>query len=204
MLLERAEELRHFIIQKIPAKFKSSIPIEDALQEVWISAFRTFSDYRPGEPAGFDGWLRAIVNRKLADMMRSANALKRGGAWKGSPGGNRAALSFSRVFTQLFANGKTPSGELSEQEAAHAVQIALGALPELCRQAVHMRLIEGRSREEVAQAIQRSSVTVDRLVHRGLYALRRHLRHANRFFTDSGSSADQSLRASPPANGSGR
>jgi RNA polymerase sigma factor (sigma-70 family) len=202
LLLERARNLRHAIAQKIPARFKSSITVEDVLQEVWISAFRTFPDYRPGEPGEFDAWLRVIVNRRLADMMRSAGALKRRATGNGSPGGSGPPVSFSGIFAQLFANEKTPSGEISEQEAADAVRVAMGALPEPCRQVVYMRLIEGRSREEVAQAIQRSSVTVNRLIHSGLCILRRHLRHANRFFSDSKSSADHALGADPPANGS--
>ncbi|HVP12018.1 MAG TPA: RNA polymerase sigma factor [Phycisphaerae bacterium] len=185
LLLERAGDLRRFVDQKIPPRFKSAIAAEDVLQEVWISAFRTFGDYRPGEPGGLDGWLRAIARRRLADALRSAGALKRGGAACLFHGGTSSPTSWADLFAQVSSNEKTPSGEISAQEAANALQIALASLPEQRRQAVYLRLVEGRPREEVAQAIQKAGITVDRLVRQGLRDLRQRLRHASRFFTDS-------------------
>jgi RNA polymerase sigma factor (sigma-70 family) len=193
LLLAKAGELQRLVEQKIPARFKSRITAEDVLQEVWISAFRSYDDFRPDGPGAFERWLMAIINRRMADAIRSAGARKRGGDRCVFHGGTSAPRSWADLFAKLSANGRTPSGELSAQEASQAIQIALSSLSEGRRQAVCLRLLEGRSREEVAQAMQRRGVEVTRLVRLGLRDLRRRLRHAGRFFSDTKSSADYGL-----------
>jgi RNA polymerase sigma factor (sigma-70 family) len=193
LLLARAGGLRRLVEQKIPARFKSVIAADDVLQDVWISAFRSFGEFRPEEPGAFDHWLLAIVNRRLADTIRSASARKRGGACHVLHAGGSEPVSWTDLFARLSTNGRTPSGEASAQEATLAVQIALGGLSDARRQAVCLRLIEGRSREEVALAMQKSGAEVSRLIRQGLRDLRQSLRHAGRFFSDTKSSVDCGL-----------
>jgi RNA polymerase sigma-70 factor (ECF subfamily) len=201
MLLERAEGLRQVVSKKIPARFRSLVAAEDVLQDVWISAFRTFSDFRQGEPAAFDHWLKAIVNRRLADAIRSAGALKRGGDQLLFHDDRTRARSWADLFSHVSGHEKTPSREMSSREATNALRIALGRLPEPQRRVVYMRHIEGRSREEIAKTMQKSDAAIGSLLRRGLHDLRQCLRHASRFFSDTRSSADQGLEADPPAGG---
>ena len=201
LLLERAEGLRHVVSKKIPARYRSLVAAEDVLQDVWISAFRTFSDFRQDEPAAFDHWLKAIVNRRLADAIRSAGALKRGGAESLFHDNRNQARSWADLFAQVSGNEKTPSREMSSQEAANALRIALSSLPEPRRRVIYMRHIEGRSREEIAKAMHKTDAMVGYLLRCGLHDLRQRLRNASRFFSDTRSSADQGLEADAPTSG---
>jgi RNA polymerase sigma-70 factor (subfamily 1) len=201
LLLERAEGLRQVVSKKIPARFRSLVAAEDVLQDVWISAFRTFSDFRQDEPAAFDHWLKAIVNHKLADAIRSAGALKRGGSQSLFHDNKTLARSWADLFAHISGHEKTPSREMSSREAANALRIALGSLPKLRRRVVYMRHIEGRSREEIARAMRKSDAMIGYLLRRGLDDLRHCLRHASRFFSDTRSSADHGLGTDPPAGG---
>jgi RNA polymerase sigma factor (sigma-70 family) len=113
--------------------------------------------------------------------------------------GNAARrTSFPDLFSQLASPGKTPSREVSTQEATRAVQIALGGLPEPRRRAIYMWHIEGRSRQEIARELQKSDAAVNSLLYQGLRELRARLGHAGRFFSDAKSWSDGQRTADAP------
>jgi RNA polymerase sigma-70 factor (ECF subfamily) len=66
----------------------------------------------------------------------------------------------------------TPSSQAIEREQAQALQQALQRLPEDYRQALVMRYLEGRSFEEISQALQRTPAAVRKLWLRALKQLR--------------------------------
>ena len=55
----------------------------------------------------------------------------------------------------LSVGSHTPSRSVAGHEAVRAVQNTIAQLPEDYRQAVQLRLLEGRSLEEVAEAMDR-------------------------------------------------
>ena len=66
----------------------------------------------------------------------------------------------------LSAGSHAPSRSAAGQEAVRTIQNVISQLPEDFRQAVQLPLLEGRSREEVALAMDRSSRAVQWLVDR--------------------------------------
>ena len=184
LLMQRADELSSFVAVRIPKHLQGRIQVEDVLQEIWISAFRTFEGFRSDGPASFDRWLTAIAQRRLADFLRRVGSARRGGAECTMQGQAAKGSSFVNLFNFLASPGKTPSREIAAQEAARAVQIALGGLAEPRRQAIYMRHIEGRSRHEIARAMDKSDAAVNSLIYKGLRELRVRLGHACRFFSD--------------------
>ena len=184
ILFERSESLRAYIDGEIPPRFRSSVSAEDILQEVWIAAFR--ADHTAIRD--WDGWITVATRSKLIEVLRNARTLKRGG------GKNRVNVIDSRMssYVDLFAriqdDTRTPSRELSAKEACRAVSIALAALPENKRQAVHLCHIAGLTRREIASRMGRSEAAVNSLICAGMRQLRVLVGDAAGILSGAGSS----------------
>lgn len=158
---------------------------DDILQDIWMTVIRSASDITSTGSDEFDPWLTRIAQRRIADAIRRAGALKRGG---------RDAIVYERwqttSFVDLFARAcnpqETPSREVSTRDAVHAVQIALAALPEHYRTAITLRYIEGRSHVQIAEAMCKSRSATNSLLFRGMRKLRGLLGSAQRLFSDNG------------------
>lgn len=181
VLLSRAEALRRFVERKIPGRFRGVLCAEDVLQEVWIAAFQT----APAEIRDVDRWLTTLTHSKLVDALRTVRALKRGGNQRPVVNAAQRQSSFEDLFSRLGARQKTPSREVSAQEARHAVQVALSRLPDDRRRAVHLRHIEGHSRKEIAGIMHTTEAAVNSLLYRGLIELRGHVGEAAKFLSDA-------------------
>jgi len=187
-LVARADGLQRYVAGKIPSAFATVFAAEDILQEVWIPAFRTVSGFRPTGPDALDRWLMSITNRRLADALKTAGRLKRGGAARTLRAGQNRRSSYADLFSYIAAPQKTPSRDASTREASHAIQIALSRLPDNRRRAIQMRYMEGRSRQEIARKMGKSVPAINGLLFHGLRELRERLGDAGRFFSDGPSS----------------
>lgn len=181
VLVARAEPLRRLVESKIPRRFRGVLCAEDVLQEVWIAAFQA----EPGEIRDLDRWLTTLAHSKLVDALRMVRALKRGGGQRPVVDAAWRRSSFEDLFSRLCTSQKTPSRELSAQEARHAVQMALSMLPEDRRQAVRLRHIEGHSRKEIAGIMHTTEGAVNSLLYRGLNELRARMGDAARYFSSA-------------------
>ncbi|MBN2448491.1 MAG: RNA polymerase sigma factor [Phycisphaerae bacterium] len=181
VILARAERLRRYVERKIPKRFRGILAAEDVLQDVWIVAFRTISP----EIENVDSWLTALTNSKLIDTLRAARTRKRGGDWQPLRQAAQQRASFDSLFKNIRARVQTPSREVSAQEARHAVQVALGRLPEDMRQAVCLCHIEGHSRRDVARIMCKTEPAINSLLYRALNELRACVGEAAQFFSDA-------------------
>ena len=184
-LTRRADRMRLSIAAKIPASLQSIVSPEDILQEVWITAFHKREEFRQNRPDALTRWINTTLERKVIDACRAARAERRGG---GRDGRNVpiAVGSFVELFDRLAAGQRTPSREVSAKEAADAVRVALGSLPDNRRQAIWLRYIEGRPLADVAAVMGKSPPAVNSLVYNGLRQLRQRLERAAKFFSDAG------------------
>ncbi|HEY3244661.1 MAG TPA: RNA polymerase sigma factor [Phycisphaerae bacterium] len=186
-LLARARSLCDYIDERIPSKLRGLIEPEDVLQNVWMEAFNSRQTFRQDTPRGLDRWLMTIADHSLLDMVRLAQALKRGQGEMpmlirlSSESGVRKPL-------HLPAPGKSPSRVAAYRETVCAVQQALNTLPDDYRLAVYMRLIEERPWTEIAAALRLSLVSAKTLVFDGMRELRGRLGHPAKYFTDPGRS----------------
>jgi len=168
----------------MPSDLRRYVGVEDVLQEVWVGAFAGIAGFREEGPDSLDRWLTSIAQKRLVDAIRKARTLKRGG---GRHLENRAQMrtsSYLKLFERVRSDQRTPSSEDAAREAVHAVQIALSTLPDECRSAMTMRHIEGRSRAEVAQAMDKTGQAVSSLLYRGQCLLRKRLEPAGRYLSD--------------------
>jgi RNA polymerase sigma-70 factor (ECF subfamily) len=132
---------------------------EDLLQEAFLRAFRSLSDFR-GE-SSFSTWLYRITVNAACDFFR------------GSSGKDR------RRFVQVHRDGwEPPAGGTDDppsravaREERSALLSALGELPEDHRLAVTLVYLEGNSAREAARALGANEKTL----HSWLTRAREHL-----------------------------
>ena len=184
-LLPRVFGLRRYVHRQVPARLRTMISADDVLQEVWLSAYRTVSSFRPDGPGAVDRWLETIANSKLVDAIRWARRQKRGGDRLHIRDVQRRVSSLSNLFTRIKSPQKTPSSAFTTIENAHAISIALSCLREDRRRAVYLKHIEGRSHKEIASDMEKTEAAVNSLVYHGLRELRLILGDAAKYFSDA-------------------
>lgn len=180
----RAPEMRSILETQIPRYLRSQVSPEDILQDVWISAFRTRPVFRAQRVDSLDRWLTSIVNRALIDRLRKAYCQRRGGRHLTLRAGGMNVSSLANLFSLVASPEKTPSSEAATLEAVDAVQDALAALPDPQRRAIMLKYIEGYSRHDIAQVMQKTEAAVNSLLFNGLRRLKDKLGSGTKFFSD--------------------
>jgi RNA polymerase sigma-70 factor, ECF subfamily len=128
---------------------------QDLTQEVFVRALRSLPGYR-ASGAPFGAWLATIARNLLRDRWRAARP-----AW-------------SALTDDLAATNREHDPEAWTLANAEAAQIraALDALPADYQTVLRLRILEGRSTEEVAGLLDRSPAALRQLQHRAIVALR--------------------------------
>ena len=150
ILMSRAQRVHSYVAEKIPPRMRRVVSADDVMQDIWITVINSASDITSTGSEEFDPWLTRLAQRRIADAIRRAGALKRGG--------NEVIVyvqarssSFVDLFARLSSSHNTPSSEVSTQESVHAVQIALAALSEDYRTAIGLRYIEDFSHDQIPE-----------------------------------------------------
>lgn len=135
---------------------------EDLMQEIWARVIEVLPRKDPDSPPG--GWLTVLAVNVGREWSRNR--------YRWTDFKDRAF----RFFT-IEQETHRDSGEEGHirTEAEARVWKAVDALPELQRNAVVLRVFEGMSTREAAEAIERSEGTVKASLHRGLETLRTRL-----------------------------
>ena len=145
--------------------------VEDIAQETFIRAWRALPKFR-GE-AQFYTWLyRIAVNtakKSLLELKR--NPLITEAAMRSSDDDEETSWREREPISE-----STPESELAAREIAQAVHDAMEALPEVLRQAITLREIEGLSYEEIAEAMECPIGTVRSRIFRAREAISEHVR----------------------------
>jgi len=122
---------------------------DDLVQEVFLHAWTRLKDLR--EPEAFGGWLCAAARRRAVDYHR-----------RSTPVGELHDVHASRERPDVTA------------EAVAALK-AIQALPEAYRETLALRLVEGLSGPEIAEATGLTPGSVRINLHRGFKLLRERL-----------------------------
>jgi RNA polymerase sigma-70 factor (ECF subfamily) len=153
---------------------RAKVGASDVVQQTLLEAHRDLAQFRGRTVAEQAAWLRQVLARNLANVVRD---LRRG---KRDPARERplqAGLdeSASRLEGWLAAEQSSPSQRLERQERAVRVAEALAALPENQREAVVLRHWHGCPLAEIAARLGCTTAAVTGLLHRGLRNLRKQL-----------------------------
>jgi RNA polymerase sigma-70 factor (ECF subfamily) len=151
LLYERYARMVHgILLGRVP-----SYAVEDLVQDVFLRAMPRVGSLR--DVSRFGGWLAAIARNRAADFFRQSQ-----------PGMEQFEDS---------AEAETESKEVSAVDKAEALAIlsAIRTLPEVYREPLILRLVEGMTGPEIAArtGLTHGSVRVN--LHRGMQQLRQIL-----------------------------
>lgn len=170
-LLDRArhgdrEALEELLAQQAPAIYRFSLRMcrnvadaEDALQDTLLSIANHL-----GEFAG-----RASLSSWVFALTRSACARRRRGLK------NRPAQSLDEALP-LHSSRLSPEEQAGQRELTEALTAALEQIPDLYREVLLLRDVEGLSGNEAAEALGLSLDALKSRLHRARQALREALR----------------------------
>jgi RNA polymerase sigma-70 factor, ECF subfamily len=154
---------------------RSKVGASDVVQQTMLEAHRDLGQFHGRTAAEQAAWLRQILARNLANVVRDLRRDKRDVAREQSL---QAALdeSASRLDAWLAAEQSSPSQQAHRQERAIHLADALARLPENQREAIVLRHFHTCSLAEIGARLGCTTAAVTGLLHRGL----RHLRQALR------------------------
>jgi RNA polymerase sigma-70 factor (ECF subfamily) len=146
---------------------------EDLAQETFIKVLNALDTYRPEYK--FSSWIFKIANNAAIDQLR-----KRGVetlSLNGAPDA-RTADEMEATALQARDGSESPLEELEARELGAAIEVAIGRLRPEYRSCILLRHVEGRSYEEIADALDLPLGTVKTYIHRARHELREFLAEA--------------------------
>lgn len=173
LLVARAEALARHAHRKLPAALREVVDADDIVQQTYIEAFRSIGRFRPDAAGAFQSWLFRIAEHVISDTIKHYQRVKRGRDFRRR---HRAAPTQSQsvveLLEQLSAGSHSPSRSVMGHEAIEALMDAIDDLPDDHRQAVQLRLLDGKSLQETAVLMNRSQRAVQGLVDRAKKKMR--------------------------------
>ena len=181
LLLAHYAMLEGRIAARLPHRLEETVSVEDLLQETIVHAIRCLPKCGAQSPQAFAAWLTAIADHQLVDAIRAATCHKRGGGWHqlAYVDGSSANLA---VIDRMQDSAITPGSAAARIEAVVAMRSALGELPSDEQTAMRLHVLDGKSLDETAIAINRSPGAVRGLIHRAKRRLRDLMHSSSRWF----------------------
>jgi RNA polymerase sigma-70 factor, ECF subfamily len=156
----------------IGASFRGKADPSDLVQETLLKAHQHFDQFQGQTEAELVAWLRRILTRNLADLVRRFKAAGARAVRREQSLDDLFSASSRAVFELVAANGNSPSQSAQRRELSIVLADALAELIPDYREVVVLRTLEGRDWEDVARAMGRSPGAVRLLWARALKKLR--------------------------------
>lgn len=167
--------LRRRLGNWIPPDLQALISVEDLLQDTYRAALIGIGRFRLPEVGSIAAWLSRIAQRQFVNACRHFRAAKRGLRRQLRNDRDGHSVPVETLLRRVHQTSWTASRSAVRREQIHLLYAAMNALREEYRDAVKMRYIEGKSVNEVAEALGRTPTAVQMLCHRGTQELRKHL-----------------------------
>ena len=158
---------------EIGRRLQGKLDASDIVQETFLEAHRHFPRFHGSAEPQFVAWLRQILAAKIANLVRH---------YFGTQGRDvRLEQELAAVLDrsshmlghELAAALASPSQDAARREQAVLLADVLARLPEDYREVIVLRNLQGLTFPEVAQRMERSQDSVEKLWLRGLARLRR-------------------------------
>jgi RNA polymerase sigma-70 factor (ECF subfamily) len=156
----------------IDASLQGKADPSDLVQETFLKAVHHFDHFRGEREGELTAWLRQILARSLADLVRRyrTGAARRIGRERSL---EQMLDASSRALGRLLAGpDSSPSARAQRRELAVVLADALAELSEDQREVIVLRSLQQREWDEVAAHMQRSAGAVRILWARALKRLR--------------------------------
>jgi RNA polymerase sigma-70 factor (ECF subfamily) len=177
-LAELIEQYRPYL--KLLARFKGSRRLQsrlsdsDLVQDTCLSVHCDFSGFRGVTEGEFIAWLRQIMAHVIANHVRDHQRLRRDVRLERQL--QNSLNQSSQMLEKALADPKSsPSKHAVRRERAVLLANALNQLSDDYREVIVLRELEGKSLDEIARMLGRTTNAVQKLWARALLQLRRHL-----------------------------
>ena len=161
-----SSRLAVLIRYKLSVEMRARVEVDDILQETFLEASRSLSDFTYRTPGSFMNWLARIADHVIIDNARYQQRQKR------QPEARVARDSDSRSPNAEPRDSVTPSQIFARKELFHHVIALLDGLPEDYRTVILLAKVEGKSTQEIAERMNRSREAVAVLLHRATQRLK--------------------------------
>jgi RNA polymerase sigma-70 factor (ECF subfamily) len=157
---------------EIGRRLRTKIDASDVVQETFLEAHRNFGNFRGNGEPEFIAWLRGILAARIANLVRhyvgtQARDVRREQGLEIDLDQSSRAMDRGLVSLQ-----GSPSQNAARREQGVLLAQALARLPEEYREVVVLRHLEELSFPEVAERMERTVDSVQKLWVRALARLR--------------------------------
>jgi RNA polymerase sigma-70 factor (ECF subfamily) len=162
--------------RELHADLRAKGGASDLVQDTFLEAQRDFARFRGSTEEELRGWLRALLQHRLANFARQYRQTQKRGLEREvalDAGDSSAAAGGG-----LAAPTPTPSQEVMANEQAEAVRRCLERLPEDYRTVISLRYQEDLSFEEIGRRMQRSAEAARKLWWRAVERLQAEMEAA--------------------------
>ena len=135
---------------------------KDVAQDTFFEAIRTLPLLREREK--FGNWVYGIARRKASYQLRRRRM-------------HKAAVDYRQQVEKAQPGPDDPSAPLVRRERAEEIRSALQQLPEIYREILVLKYLDGRSYDEIAAILGITLAAVDKRLMRGKSMLKETLRH---------------------------
>jgi RNA polymerase sigma-70 factor (ECF subfamily) len=154
LLNQYRDRLRQMVISRIDARLSTRVDPSDIVQEALGDAAHHLDDYLKARPLPFYLWLRRLTWERLVEAQRRhILARRRSVRREASPDVPPARSSAAALADRLLASGTSPSGRLIRDEQHQRLLATLAELPEIDREVLVLRYLEGLRNSEIASAL---------------------------------------------------
>ncbi len=161
---------------QISRRLQGKLDASDIVQEVFLDAHRGVGRFQGANEPQFVQWLKSILAAKLANNLRHYLGTQQRDASLEQQ--MQVAVDQSSVsLAQMLVDPRSsPSQHVCRDEQGRLVAEALSRLPETYQQVLWLRHLDGLTFPQIAEQLQRSVDSVEKLWLRGLTRLRREFR----------------------------
>lgn len=144
-------DLRRAVELRLDPALRGRVDASDVVQEAQVDALNRLDDYLERRPMPFRLWLRKTTHERLLEVRRQHVATLKRAVGRELPLPDHSSLQLAQ---HLWASGTSPSGQVARRELADRVRQALARLPDVDREILLMRALEGLSYEDVGQVLE--------------------------------------------------
>jgi RNA polymerase sigma-70 factor, ECF subfamily len=158
---------------QIGKRLQGKVDPSDVVQDVFLEVHRQLVNFRGNSEGEFLAWLRRILAGQIAVVLRRYFGTKGRDLKLERELVAQLDESSAQMDRGLVAECSTPSQRASRREQALILADKLSSLPDDYREVILLRHIEGLAPPEVAQRMNRTADSVQKLWVRALASLRK-------------------------------
>ncbi len=182
LIEQHGEQLRRLVDRRIPPHLRSSLPVDDIVQEIWACVSHKMRQFEYWSAPELNGWIMMIARLKLAETLRSARRKKRDVTRVVRQARSDSA---SNIVNRLRSRQRTPSSAAALREASEHIQEAMDGLSDRERKLVYLRFFDGFSVQTISKLLALPLSTVRIVIYRARKKLAKRLGGAVNFYSDA-------------------